>query len=163
MEKNMNKEAIQSFTTRITQASRSELIVILYEMTIAKIEDAENAYADNDLKTFDKELKGAQKNVSELMVSLDYRYVISYDLLSLYLYTNKHIITAIVRRDPLTLKNAKTILETLLIGFKEVSKADKSGPVMRNTQQLYAGLTYGKGILNETYIDPNNKNRGFIA
>ena len=163
MEKNMTKEAIQSFTARITQASRSELIVILYEMTIARIEDAEKAYSNNDLKTFDKELKGAQKNVSELMASLDYRYKISYDLLSLYLYTNKHIITAIVKRDPLTLENARDILDKLLVGFEGVSKADKSGPVMRNTQQLYAGLTYGKGTLNETYIDPNNKNRGFIA
>ena len=34
---------------------------------------------------------------------------------------------------------------------------------MRNAQQLYAGLTYGKGSLNETFIDPNSKSRGFIA
>lgn len=163
MEKNMNKEAIQSFTARVTQASKSELIVILYEMTIEKIEDAEKAYSEGDLNTFDKELKSAQKNVSELMASLDYKYKISYDLLSLYLYTNKLIITAIVKREPLTLKNAKNILKKLLVGFEGVSKADKSGPVMRNTQQLYAGLTYGKGTLNETYIDPSNKSRGFIA
>ena len=37
----MNKEAIQSFTARISQASRSELVVILYEITLAKIEEAE--------------------------------------------------------------------------------------------------------------------------
>ncbi|NLJ96687.1 MAG: flagellar protein FliS [Clostridiales bacterium] len=159
----MNNEAIQSFTARITQASRSELIVILYEMAIAKIDNAKMAYSEGDLKTFDKDLKSAQRYVSELMASLDYKYKISYDLLSLYLYTNKHIITAIVKRDPLTLSNAKSILNKLLTGFKEVSKLDRSGPVMRNTQQLYAGLTYGKGTLNETYIDPSNKSRGFIA
>lgn len=159
----MNNEAIQSFTARITQASRSELIVILYEMTIAKIENAEKAYLDNNLKAFDKDLKSAQRYVSELMASLDYKYKISYDLLNLYLYTNKHIITAIVKRDPLTLKNTKSILKKLLTGFEGVSKVDKSGPVMCNTQQVYAGLTYGKGSLNETYIDPSNKSRGFIA
>ena len=159
----MNKETLQSFTARITQASRSELIVIMYEMTLAKIEDAENSYHENDLSNYDKELKGAQKHVSELMAALDYRYKISYDLLSLYLYTNKHIITAIVKQNPLTLQNAKTILRRLLAGFEEVSKGDKSGPMMRNTQQVYAGLTYGKRTLNETFIDPGNKNRGFIA
>lgn len=159
----MNKDSIQSFAARITQASRSELVVILYEMTLLKIEEAEKSYLDNDLTNFDKELKGAQKYVSELMAALDYRYKISYDLLSLYLYTNKHIITAIVKQNPLTLQTAKVILMKLLTGFEEVSKADKSGPMMRNTQQLYAGLTYGKGTLNETFIDPNNKSRGFIA
>lgn len=159
----MTREAMQSFATRITQASRSELIVIMYEMTLAKIEEAEKLFQENDLYNYDKELKGAQKYVSELMATLDYRYKISYDLLSLYLYTNKHIITAIVRQDPRTLQNSKRILEKLLSGFKEVSKADKSGPMMRNTQQLYAGLTYGKGSLNETFIDPGNKSRGFIA
>ena len=97
------------------------------------------------------------------MASLDYRYKISYDLLSLYLYTSKQIIRAIVKQNPLTLQSAKVILKKLLTGFEGVSKLDTSGPMMRNTQQLYAGLTYGKGTLNETYVDPGNKSRGFIA
>ena len=159
----MNKETIQFFTARITQASKSELVVILYEMALAQIEEAEKSYQENNLSNFDKELKSAQKYVSELMAALDYRYKISYDLLSLYLYTSKHIITAIVKQNPLTLQYAKTILTKLLSGFEVVSKADISGPMMRNTQQLYAGLTYGKGALNETFIDPSNKSRGFIA
>lgn len=159
----MNKETIQSFTARITQASRSELVVIMYEMTLAKIEEAIKSYHDNDISSFDKALKSAQKYVNELIVALDYRYKLSYDLLSLYLYTNKHIITAIVKQNPLTLQNAKAILKRLLAGFEEISRSDTSGPMMRNTQQLYAGLTYGKGTLNETFIDPRNNNRGFIA
>ena len=159
----MTKEMIQSFTARISQASRSELVVILYEMTLARIEDAEKSYEKNDLSKFDKELKSAQKYVSELMASLDYRYKISYDLLSLYLYTSKQIIRAIVKQNPLTLQSAKVILKKLLTGSEGVSKLDTSGPMMRNTQQLYAGLTYGKGTLNETYVDPGNKSRGFIA
>lgn len=159
----MNKEAVQSFTARITQASRSELVVILYEITLAKIEEAEKSYKENNLADFDRQLKGAQRCVSELMACLNYSYKLSYDLLSLYLYTNKHIITAILKRNPLTLQYAKTILQDLLVGFEEVSKIDNSGPMMRNTQQVYAGLTYGKGTLNETFIDPSNKNRGFIA
>lgn len=159
----MNKEAVQSFTARITQASRSELVVILYEIILAKIEEAEKHFKENNLAEYDRELKGAQKSVSELMACLNYKYKISYDLLSLYLYTSRHIITAIIKQDPHTLQYAKSILQKLLIGFEEVSKADNSGPIMGNTQQLYAGLTYGKGTLNETFIDPSNKSRGFIA
>jgi len=159
----MKKEAIQAFTARATQASRSELIVILYEMILTEINEAKEAYLQEDIATFDKELKRAQKFVNELTVTLDYQYTVSLDLASLYLYINKRIITAIIKRNPVSLDSAESVLKKLLIGFEGVSKEDKSGPMMRNTQQLYAGLTYGKGKLNETYIDPSNGSRGFIA
>lgn len=159
----MKKEAIRMFANRVTLASKSELIVILYEMILTEIKEAKEAYENGDLNSFDKELKKAQKYVSELMASLDYQYPISLDLLSLYLYVNKRIITAIMKRNPVSLDSAESVLKKLQTGFEGVSKSDTSGPMMRNTQQLYAGLTYGKGTLNETYINPDNKSRGFIA
>ena len=159
----MRKEAIQGFTARITQASKSEMTVILYEMLLVELKEAREAYEISDLILFDKELKQAQRYVNELMATLDYRYAIAYELLSLYLYVNREIITAIMKRNPETLNSVEVVLNTLLIGFEGVSKEDNSGPMMRNTQQLYAGLTYGKGKLNETSIDPNSNSRGFIA
>ncbi|MDF2483984.1 MAG: hypothetical protein K0R46_152 [Herbinix sp.] len=159
----MNKEAIKAFSLRVTQASQSELTVILYEMILTEIKEAREAFAKCDIAGFDKELKLAQKYITELQAALNYSYAISYDLLSLYLYVNKRIIQAIIRRIPDSLDSAESVLNKLLVGFEGVSKSDKSGPVMRNTQQLYAGLTYGRGYLNETYVDPSNKSRGFIA
>lgn len=159
----MNKEMIQGFTARVTQATRSELIVILYEMALTEIEEARKAYDIGDLAIFDKGLKKSQKYINELIVALDYNYSVSYDLLSLYLYVNKSIITAIIKKKPDSLESAASVLKKLLVGFEGVSKADNSGPIMRNTHQRYAGLTYGKGKLNEIDIDPNNRNRGFIA
>jgi flagellar protein FliS len=159
----MTKETIQAFAARVTQASRSELIVILYEMTLTEITEAKEAYEAGNMEAFDKDLKKSQKYVNELIVALDYNYAVSYDLLSLYLYINKRIITAIIKRNPISLDSAQSVLGKLLTGFEGVSKADNSGPVMRNTQQLYAGLTYGRGKLNETYINPDNRSRGFIA
>ncbi len=159
----MKQEAIKVFTARITQASKSELIVILYEMVLEEIAEAKEAYEADNREAFAKELKHARKYVNELIVALDFHYEISKDLMSLYLFVNKQIITAIIRKSPITLDSAETVLTRLLTGFEGVSKADSSGPVMRNTQQLYAGLTYGRGKLNETYVDPSNRNRGFIA
>jgi Flagellin-specific chaperone FliS len=159
----MKKETVQAYTARVTQASRSELIVILCEMILTEIAEAKEAAARGDLETFDRELKKAQKYVNELIVPLDYHYKISYNLGSLYLYVNKRIVTAIIQRKVEPLGSAESVLNKLLIGFEGVSREDKSGPVMYNTQQLYAGLTYGKGKLNETYVDPGNKSRGFIA
>jgi flagellar protein FliS len=163
MEVHMKKEAIHAFTARITQASRSELTVILYEMILTELADAEEAFQQGELPSFDRGLKQAQKYVSELMATLDYKYAISYDLMSLYLYVNKRIITAIMKRNPEPLDSAQSVLKKLLVGFEGVSKQDKSGPMMRNTQKLYAGLTYGRGTLNETFLDPSTKSRGFIV
>lgn len=158
----MTKEALQGYTARITQASKSELIVIIYEIIISSAKEAIGAHNKKDIVSFDKELKQAQKLLRELMVALDYSYQISFDLLSLYIFVNKQFITAIIKKKPDTLDSAVSVLEKLLIGFEGVSKEDTSGPMMYNTQQLYAGLTYGKGTLNETYIDPEDRNRGFI-
>ena len=55
------------------------------------------------------------------------------------------------------------IFEKLLIGYKKVSEEDTSGPVMKNTQQVYAGLTYGRGTLNEMYVNGNEARRGFMV
>jgi flagellar protein FliS len=159
----MNKEMIQAFTARVTQASRSELIVILYEMILSEITEAKKAHEMGELTTFDRGLKKSQKYINELIVALDYNYAVSYDLLSLYLYVNKRVVTAIIQKKPDSLESAVSVLNKLLIGFEGVSKADSSGPMMRNTHQLYAGLTYGRGKLNEIDIDPNNRSRGFIA
>ena len=47
--------------------------------------------------------------------------------------------------------------------FKEVAKQDDSEAVMKNVQTIYAGLTYGRGTLNETIDSGADVNRGFEA
>jgi flagellar protein FliS len=42
----MKKEAIRDFTVRVTQASPSELTVILYEMILTEIKEAKEAYEE---------------------------------------------------------------------------------------------------------------------
>lgn len=159
----MNSEDKQVYTARITQASRSELVVIMYEIMLEDIDSAKRAQEEADDETFDRKLKHAQKVLNELMGTLDFRHIISLDLMQLYLYSSKRIITAIMKKSVDTLESVEKVIGSLLVGFEGVSKEDQSGPVMQNTQQLYAGLTYGRGTLNETFIDPNEINRGFKA
>lgn len=159
----MDNAMTQTYAARVSQANRSELIVIIYNIILEDLKNGIKAYEDGDIKKFDKELKHSQKFMNELICSLNFNYTISYDLLQLYLYTNKRIITAVIKKKPDTLESAIKVMESLLIGFNGVAKEDSSMPLMQNTQQIYAGLTYGKGILNETYIDPKQNSRGFKA
>ena len=159
----MKKEFIQDFSMRVTQANRSELIVIMYEIILRDIEYAKEAFAEEDFVTYEKELTQAGRFIHELMASLDYSIGLSYQLMSLYIFANKELTAARVQRQPEKLSGVTEVFEKLLTGYQKVSEEDTSGPVMKNTQQVYAGLTYGRGTLNEMYVNGNEARRGFMA
>ena len=52
-------------------------------------------------------------------------------------------------------------MKKLRSSFETVAAGDKSAPLMDNAQKVYAGMTYGKGRLTESFI--NDDNRGFLA
>lgn len=159
----MKNEDLRAFTTRISQANGSELVVIVYEIILKDIESAKEAFDAQDYTKFTRDVDHAVKFVNEMINTLDFKYAISYDLMQLYLYCNKQLIQATLKKDIKLLESATKVLTSLLKGFIEVAKQDKSEPLMSNTQQVYAGLTYGKGSLNEMYVDPNQMERGFRA
>lgn len=159
----MNRDLLQQFAYRVTQANRTELVVITYEAILAEIASARIAFEEKELIVYEKDLKNAQRFLGEMMSSLDYQYTIAKDLLSIYLYINKSLIAAIIKKNPEPLEDIDKVIEKLLEAYKEVSKQDNSGPVMVNTEQVYAGLTYAKGSLNEVYINQNISKRGFTV
>lgn len=152
----MTKDELKSFSLKVAQSSKSELVVTTYDIILNYIQSAQEAYESGNKKDFVYNLKKVMEFLKELISALDYHYAVSYDLMSLYLFLNKCLIEAVV-----TLKNDKLdrlakIIINLKRGFEEVSKVDKSGPVMKNRGQVYAGLTYGKGNLTEVFI-PNDQ------
>lgn len=159
----MKKELVQEYTLRITQASRSELIVIMYEIILNDLASARESYEKQDMQTYDRELLHAGRFLSELMGSLDYSVPLSYRLMSLYIFTNKELTTARIKKNPELLDGVEDVMEKLMTAFHKVSEEDTSGPVMQNTQQIYAGLTYGRGTLNEMYVNGNEARRGFVV
>lgn len=154
---------MQEFMLRTTQANKTELIVILYDMIREDLTYARELFVELNQTGYEKELQHAQKVINELMAGLDYNYAISYDLLSLYSYMNKQIVKAYTKKDVTYLDSVSDCIEKLYSAFDEISKQDQSGRVMENTQQVYAGLTYGRGTLNESTIGLNDYNRGFKA
>lgn len=156
----MKKELINDFTLRISQSNKSQLIVVLYDMILEYLKEAEKLYQNNSLPEFCAELKKAQACVTELMSVLDMKYKISLNYMQIYLYINKLIIDSIIKRKPVELDRAAGMITDLRDAFKEVAKQDTSLPIMGNTQQVYAGMTYGRGTLNEL-CDAPDLNRGF--
>lgn len=157
----MKKESMQAYSKRISQANRSELVVITYEILIEHIRNAQESFGNRE--AFVTDLEQAQAFLKELMVSLDFTYEISNHLLSLYIFVNKQLIEAKQKNSCEILPRVQAMLEGLLSSFREVSKQDQSAPLMENTQKVYAGLTYGRGDVNETAVASCEENRGFRA
>ncbi len=159
----MDKKQIREYTARISQANKSELVNIVYELFIYSMDMARQAFNAGDKDMAVKYLKKAQECVCELKRNLNFHYEVSYNLASLYRYVHEQIIASITRRVPVNFDEINKVMTALQNAFIEVSKQDASGAVMQNTQKIYAGLTYGKGKLNEVFMNANEKSRGFVV
>ena len=159
----MEKERLQEFATRVTQSNRSELVVVIYEAALASIDEGKKFLDKGELDSAKNEIGRAKGMIEELMCSLDMQYTISHYLRQLYIFAYHELCHGIAERKPELFDHASDILNGLLPSFQEVAKQDTSGPVMENTQQIYAGLTYGRGSLQETIAVGVSMNRGYQA
>ena len=116
----------------------------------------------DNLETFRAEMKTAQRFLAELMRSLDFKYQLSVNLLRIYEYVKGILISSEISGEDRGLDSAMSVLSKLAEAFRTISAQDDSGAVMENAQQIYAGLTYGKGTLNESDMGAGT-NRGFLA
>lgn len=159
----MNQEQRREYTARVAQANRSELVVIIYELFLLAMDEAQEAFDKGELSEGVKYIKRAEGFLQELMGSLDRRYEIAEELMRLYRYVYEQLIFSVIRQKMVNGETVREVMTKLKEAFIQVAKQDESGPVMENTQQIYAGLTYGKGSLNEVLLKGNDYNRGYKA
>ena len=160
----MRAESVKIYTRRITSANKSEIIVIMYDIIEENLTLAKEALDKGDRPAFRNEIKQAVSFVKELLVSLDMSYEVSKNLASLYIYISRCLNFALVSGKKEEIEAAEKVLRKLGESFREVAKTDESKPVMENTQRVYAGITYGRGLdLDETLVAPAMESRGFRA
>ena len=153
---------IQEFQARIVAASQNDLVVINYEMLMAELDEAVELFDESNMAPFNRAMEKATRLLNELSFNLDFQYEISKDLMSLYIFVNKKLIEASQKISIKPIHTAQEVLNALLVGWKEAAKKEaKDTPLVQNSQQVYAGLTYGKGQLNETVY--SDRSRGFKA
>lgn len=157
----MEKERLQEFAARVSQSNKSELVVVIYEATLASIEEGKKQLESENVPEARKEIERAKGMLTELMTSLDMQYTISHYLRHLYEFAYHELCHGIAKREPELFEHATDILKGLLPSFQELAKQDDSAPVMENVQTIYAGLTYGRESLNETLGVGVNMNRGY--
>ena len=154
------------YTKRIEDATPLQLTVINYELLLDNMEEARKAEARSVGSTL--ALDKAKECLAQLYATLDMDIEFSKDLSDLYLYVNRALIHAGMKRTNEEknelLEDASGIVKGLLGAWQTL--ADDDGLLERllgsENQQIFAGLTYGKDGKLEEYqdIDPN---RGYKA
>lgn len=158
----MNSTVAREFQNRIASAGQGDLLMITYDMLFVSLEDALKAIETDNPEAFNSDMNRAQRLLRELSDNLDFKYEISKDLMSIYIYTNKELIDASIKMDREPIERSLSVLRLLYDGFDQVADEDNKKPLIQNSQRVYAGLTYGKGVLNETIYNQSNS-RGFKA
>ena len=158
----MTKELKQEYTLRITQANKTQLITILYEMTLLYIDEAKDALGAGKRDDFKNAIRRIQGCMCELMDSLHLEYEVAQNLLQIYLFINREVAKAALYNTSENLEHIRPVVEKLTAAYKQIEGQDETGPVMGNTQTVYAGLTYGRENLMENIADPA-ANRGFCV
>lgn len=156
----MTRELKQEYTLRITQANKTQLITILYEMALQYADEAKEALDAGDRTGLKNAVRRIQGCMCELMDSLHLEYEVAQNLLQLYLYVNREVAKAALYNDGEYLEHVRPVLENLAAAYRKIEEQDTTGPVMGNTQTVYAGLTYGRDNLTENAENPA-ANRGF--
>ena len=156
----------QDFTRRLSQCNKGEMIVIMYEIVFVYLDEAKEAHNKNDYSAYKTAIKKAIDSIDTLIHALNFAYDISKQLYSLYVYSKRALAKDNYfypedEEDIDGIIEAEGVLKRLYNSFQEVAKSDTSAPLMRNAQKVYAGMTYGKNDLNESYIDTIQ--RGFLV
>ncbi len=157
----MTKEQKQDFTRRITQANRSGLVLIKYEMLFVYIQDIQKAFQEKDQRELTNYVHYADAILKSFQGTLDFQYELAGQLFALYDFHRRQLAKVLVRHSLNELEESTKMLQQMYEAFAASAKQDTSKPLMQNAQQVYAGYTYGKNNLNESCEIQSS--RGFFA
>ena len=146
----MTKEMKQIFTRRITQANRTQLVVILYDMILTYLKDAATAQEIGCEQEFKKDMQCARNCISELRGSLDFNYDLARNLFAIYAFADRELAHDVRGISAEQLVQITGMFQKLRDAYHTISKEDQSQPLMENAQDVYAGFTYNRTDVNES-------------
>ena len=158
----MTKEMKQQFTFRITRANPTDMVVILYEMTLQFLTEAKEAMEAGEKVVCNECIRKVRGCINELIQSLHLEYEIAVNLYKLYMFCIRRLAYAQVREDVQALTEIEGVLSKLKDAYAEVAAQNPAAPVRSNAETVYSGFTYGKGALAED-MSNQSTNRGMLV
>lgn len=158
----MTREDKQRFTLRISQANSTELAVILYEMLLIYLQEMKEALAAEEDGMLHEAARKARGCLNELLQSLHLQYEPAPALQKLYLFCIRRLAVGEAKKNGEPLEEMEKVIVPLKDAYARIAAENSAGPVMGNSQTVYAGLTYGRNTLTENMAD-QGANRGMYV
>lgn len=156
----MTAEQKKEFTRKISQANPTELIVILYDISLVYVKEAIRHMEEGNMEDAKTQADFAKRCIEEMIANLHFEYDLATVLHRIYLSMKKSLREAILDEKKEPLCAVRDNLTTLREAYAEIASQDTSAPVMGHAQTVVAGLTYGKHSLNES-LAGDSSSRGF--
>ena len=107
----MTNQEINVFSRKITNASKSQLVVIMYEVAIKYIDDGIEALKNNEVDNYRLNLKRSKAVINELISVLDMTQKISLELRRLYIFMVGVLVKADIRMETEELLRVREMLK----------------------------------------------------
>ena len=156
----MTADQKKEFTRKITQANSTELIVILYDISLVYVNEAISFMEEGKKEEAKIQANFAKRCIEEMIHNLHFEYDLATVLHRIYLSMKKSLRDGILDEKKEHLISVRDNLVSLRNAYAQIAPQDKSAPVMGHTQTVVAGLTYGKHSLNES-LAQESSSRGF--
>ena len=111
--------------TKINTASPAELTLMLYEGAIKFCNKAIYAIENNDIEARNLNFKKAQKIITELRVTLDFKYPVAKDFDRVYDYIYGRLVDANIQCDVTIAEEATRYIREMRDTWKEVMRKNK--------------------------------------
>ena len=146
----MTAEEMNVYKMRISQAGIAEFTLVMLEMEMQWMQEAVSAYDKGNTEEFLDCVDKAQSTQMELMNVLNKENPVAVDMFSIFAYINKLLIQSKIKREPQELLRCSEMLGKFHQSLQAIAGSDTAGPVMEQSEKVYAGLTYGTHGLVES-------------
>lgn len=150
----------QYLANRIANANEAELVAIVYEGLLDSLNDGIDFLSIKADKQFSRSIEKSREILAQLLATLEGNTEIANNLRSLYLYINQLITDASINKDGEKLELAIKVVMPVYEGWKELARKDSKNIDGENNSpgpQIVAGMTYGKGQLNDYVVNDDSK------
>lgn len=140
----MTSEMKQEYTLKISQANKTQMVVIIYEILFQYLDEARENLGNKDINGFHESIRKCTGCIRELSSSINFESEVSGNLMSLYVFCTKELAKADIHHSADELYGVEMVTRKLYKAAKVVAQQDSSPAIMGNAPKVYAGLTYGK-------------------
>lgn len=117
------------------------LVAMLHEGLVQNFNISKNAIESKDYEELNGLINNSRDILTELIITFKNNDELSTDLKEIYIFINKLITEAHIKKDGELFERAKEVILPIMEGFKELEVKEKPN--------IVSGLTYGKENLEE--------------